>query len=277
LRAERPAPPALQLAAGLTAGFLSGLLGIGGGLVVGPFLALRGLELPRALGTALVVVAPIACVGVLTELAVAPANLHLLPALGLAVGGQLGAPLGARILNGLPDRALRLLFAGVLVLTALRNLGLVGGPAPAGALPGLGGAPGLDLAVAGALGVLAGLASTLFGIGGGLVAVPGLVYAVGGIPFPEAAATSLLAMIPTVLRGVWIARREGRIVPGAARWLLPAALLAAAAAVLLRNEVLAPVLLARLFGLFLLYAGWRILSRPPQKPSSRTRTTPPDR
>ncbi|HJM38603.1 MAG TPA: TSUP family transporter, partial [Planctomycetota bacterium] len=52
--------PALLL--GGVTGLLSGLLGIGGGLVVGPSLALLGMPMGRALGTALWVVFPVATV-----------------------------------------------------------------------------------------------------------------------------------------------------------------------------------------------------------------------
>ena len=101
---------AVPLWLGAVTGVLSGLLGIGGGLVIGPSLALRGLELSRATGTALAVVLPVACVAVLTEAIHAPAQLHLLLALTLAIGGQVGARLGSAILKSLPAGGLRLAF-----------------------------------------------------------------------------------------------------------------------------------------------------------------------
>jgi len=91
--------------------------------------------------------------------------------------------------------------------------------------------------------------------------VPALVFLVGGFTFHEAAGTSLLAMVPTALRAAWLAGRDGRVVPGVARPLVMAALPAAAAAVLLRNLGLTPGVLARIFGIFLLYAFLRLLGR----------------
>jgi len=228
-------------------------------LVVGPALILRGIPLPRALGTSLQVVVPVACVGVATELLTAPAHLVVGAALLLALGGQIGAPLGARILVRLPGGLLRLLFAAFLVYAGLRSLGVLGGGAPGGPLPGLAGnQPGIRAALTGLTGVAAGLCSSLFGVGGGVVAVPGLVFLVGGFPLSQAAGTSLLAMIPTASLGIFLARRQDRLVPGLARHLLPAAVIAAAVAVLLRNRLLAPRFLAILFGLFLLVVAVRL-------------------
>ncbi len=255
MSAAPPLRPGAALAVGAAAGLLSGLLGIGGGLVVGPVLALLGMPLPRALGTSLVAVAPIAAVAALAGWKTAPDQLAWTTALLVAVGGQLGAPLGARLLVSLPVRALRMVFIGFLLLAASRNL--IGPPewqleglAVAGSWP--------HSALVLALGVGAGVCSSLFGVGGGVVVVPGLVYLAGGFSFPAAAATSLLAMIPTALRGAWIARRQDRIEAGVARWLVPSAAVAAVLAVYLRDLVLPPVFLARLFGLFLVYAAWRL-------------------
>ncbi|MBL7008512.1 MAG: TSUP family transporter, partial [Planctomycetes bacterium] len=82
--------PRQALAVGAAAGLLSGMLGVGGGLVIGPTLALLGMPLPRALGTALVAVAPIAAVAVVAGLVTAPEQVVWLTAAAIAVGGQLG-------------------------------------------------------------------------------------------------------------------------------------------------------------------------------------------
>ena len=66
-------------------------------------------------------VVPVACVAVLTELAQAPQQIHLLFALGIAVGGQGGARLGALILRRLPAQGLRLAFIALLLYAAARN------------------------------------------------------------------------------------------------------------------------------------------------------------
>jgi uncharacterized protein len=51
------------------------------------------------------------------------------------------------------------------------------------------------------LGLLAGLLAGLFGVGGGILFVPTLTWL--GLSQIHAEATSLLAIIPTVLVGVW--------------------------------------------------------------------------
>ena len=251
--------PAFGMLVGAAAGLLSGLLGIGGGLVVGPALALRGFTLPRALGTALWVVVPVAVMGVTTEIASASALLRPDTAAWLAAGGLFGAPWGARWVVRWPDGLLRAVFVLFLLFAAARSFGLVGGAAPSGALAGIGGGvPWLAALLSMGVGVLAGISSSLFGIGGGVVVVPGLVYLVGGFSFHAAAATSLLAMIPTAALGAWIARRQQRVDAASAAWLVPSAVVAAAAAVLLRNSSFDARSLAWTFGGFLLLVAARL-------------------
>lgn len=250
---QRSAPAWL----GLLAGLLSGLLGIGGGLVVSPALVLRGLPIRRATGTALAVVLPVACVAVLTELVIAVEQLHWWLALAIALGGQLGAQLGARVLRVLPEAALRAAFIGLLLYAATRNLGLFGDlPGVADQVWQVTGTPRYLAALG--LGVLAGICAVLFGVGGGVVVVPGLVLLLGGLPIREAMATSLLAMIPTAAAGLRIAWRDGRVEGPTLRGLFLPALGGAVLGVSARNFVLEPTHLAQAFGVFLLYVAWRL-------------------
>jgi hypothetical protein len=71
--------------------------------------------------------------------------------------------------------------------------------------------------LAAALGVVAGVLSGLFGVGGGILFVPILTWI--GLTQIHAEASSLLAIIPTVLVGVWRQQRYGNV-----RW-RPAAIL----------------------------------------------------
>jgi uncharacterized membrane protein YfcA len=59
------------------------------------------------------------------------------------------------------------------------------------------------------LGLAAGILSGLFGVGGGILFVPTLVAL--GLGQLEAQATSLLAVLPTVLAGSWNQRRYGNL------------------------------------------------------------------
>ncbi len=70
---------------------------------------------------------------------------------------------------------------------------------------------------AGLLGAVAGVLAGLFGVGGGILFVPTLTWL--GLTQVHAEATSLLAIIPTVLVGVWRQQRYGNV-----RW-RPAAII----------------------------------------------------
>ncbi len=70
-----------------------------------------------------------------------------------------------------------------------------------------------------AIGLAAGFVAGMFGVGGGILFVPALVLL--GLGQVEAEATSLAAIIPTVLAGTWRQRRYGNI-----RW-RPAAIVGA--------------------------------------------------
>ena len=59
------------------------------------------------------------------------------------------------------------------------------------------------------LGAVAGVLSGLFGVGGGILFVPTLTAL--GLTQLHAEASSLLAIIPTVLVGVWRQQRHGHV------------------------------------------------------------------
>jgi uncharacterized membrane protein YfcA len=63
--------------------------------------------------------------------------------------------------------------------------------------------------LAGMLGVVAGVLAGLFGVGGGILFVPTLTWV--GLTQLHAEATSLLAIIPTVLVGVWRQQQYGNV------------------------------------------------------------------
>lgn len=60
------------------------------------------------------------------------------------------------------------------------------------------------------VGVLAGVVAGMLGVGGGSLFVPALVLFVG-LAHLEAEATSLLAIVPTALVGVWRQRSYGNV------------------------------------------------------------------
>ena len=63
--------------------------------------------------------------------------------------------------------------------------------------------------LAAVLGVVAGILAGLFGVGGGILFVPTLTWL--GLTQVHAEATSLLAIIPTVVVGVWRQQRYGNV------------------------------------------------------------------
>ena len=67
----------------------------------------------------------------------------------------------------------------------------------------------MTYALAVLLGVLAGVLAGLFGVGGGVLFVPTLTWL--GLTQLHAEATSLLAIIPTVIVGVWRQQEYGNV------------------------------------------------------------------
>lgn len=108
-------------AVGLGAGFLAGLLGIGGGVVMVPAMVLIfGFDQHVAQGTSLLVIIPAALTGSYTHHR--NGRLLLRDAALLAAGGVIGALIGSVSALSLEDTILRRLFAAFLILTALRML-----------------------------------------------------------------------------------------------------------------------------------------------------------
>ena len=64
--------------------------------------------------------------------------------------------------------------------------------------------------IAVALGLAAGVLAGLFGVGGGILFVPTLALALG-LSQLEAEATSLAAILPTVVAGTWRQHRYGNV------------------------------------------------------------------
>jgi uncharacterized protein len=116
------------------------------------------------------------------------------------------------------------------------------------------------------LGVVAGVLAGLFGVGGGILFVPTLTLGLG-LTQLHAEATSLLAIIPTVVAGTWRQQRYGNV-----RW-RPALVigLAAIAGVeggVVLAEHLPEGVLERLFGVLMIVVAAQVAWR------ARRRTGP---
>ena len=103
---------------GLAGGVLSGLLGVGGGIVMVPLLVLwAGYAQRDAHAMSLGAIVPISVAGVLTY--GAAGEVRLPEAIALAVGAVAGARVGAGLLSRLGDRPLKLAFGSFLVAVAV--------------------------------------------------------------------------------------------------------------------------------------------------------------
>jgi len=182
---------------GILSGFLGGLLGIGGGVVIVPALVVLLDQLglfPASVVTPIAVATSLACV-VFTSLSAALAQLRA-GNVDWIVARRWTAPLvvgsyaAGWIATALPLLVFRALIGGFLTFVAFVML-TSWRPAPHRQLPG----PAGSALVGGAGGLIAGIA----GIGGGNVIVPALVYF--NTPLHRAAATSSALGVPVALAG----------------------------------------------------------------------------
>jgi uncharacterized protein len=105
-------------AIGLAGGLFSGLLGVGGGVVMVPLLVLWGGFGQRdAHAVSLGAIIPISAAGVLT-FGVA-GEIQVWEALALAVGAIAGAQVGARLLARVDERKLKLAFGVFMLIVAV--------------------------------------------------------------------------------------------------------------------------------------------------------------
>lgn len=116
---ERGKTPAWKYAAvGLVAGFASGLLGLGGGIVMVPaFTVLLGMPLKRALGTSLVTIAALVVPGTLVHWSLGHIDWGIFAV--LAAGVVPGARIGAKVAVGAKERTLRLAVGAFLLAIAV--------------------------------------------------------------------------------------------------------------------------------------------------------------
>ncbi len=104
---------------GLVAGALAGSLGIGGGVIFVPVLAVVvGLEQAVAQGTSLAVIAPTAAIA--TYAHVRYGRVDWRAAIPVGSGSIIGAVIGAQMALAANPLLLRRLFAGLLVVLAVR-------------------------------------------------------------------------------------------------------------------------------------------------------------
>lgn len=109
------------VAFGILTGVLSALFGVGGGLVMVPFMVLAlGSDQHLAEGTSLLVIVPTAIVGVIAHTRRGYASFK--HATLLAVGGVVGSFLGATLALRLEEGSLQVIFGAFLALMGVRTV-----------------------------------------------------------------------------------------------------------------------------------------------------------
>jgi uncharacterized protein len=185
---------------GLLAGLLSGLLGIGGGLLFSPLLLALGLAPHQALATSTLAIVPTTFGGTWAHLR----SGQLPPRSGLAIA--LGAAAAALVFSHWGR-----LWAGpwLLALQAAMYLvlALVMAPRPQEAPPWRE-TPG-GLASLAAVGLVAGTATGLLGLGGGLLMVP-LMVRLLQLPVHQAIRLSTLAVLVSAACAAPVFVADGR-------------------------------------------------------------------
>ncbi|WP_165062354.1 sulfite exporter TauE/SafE family protein [Adlercreutzia sp. ZJ154] len=109
---------AIGVCIGIVAGVASGYVGIGGGFLMVPML-MQLLKLPMRLtsGTSLLAVMILPIPGVIMQGFYG--NVHWIAGILVSLGTVPGAFIGARLINRIPERALRFLFSGFLMVAAI--------------------------------------------------------------------------------------------------------------------------------------------------------------
>lgn len=203
---------------GVVVGFALGMTGGGGGIFAVPLLVYGLAVAPReAVGISLAAVGGTAAFGAVPRLL--RGEVELRTGVIFAVAGMAGAPIGSYLSTLVPEQALLVMFAILMLVVAWRMWAKARHPELAtGVCASETLATGNDAACQrddeGRLrlnakcawllvfvGLLAGVLSGMFGVGGGFVIVPALVL-FSGMRIRQAVATSLLVIVLVSISGV---------------------------------------------------------------------------
>lgn len=186
---------ALAALLSLLIGLVLGLLGGGGSMLTVPMLLYVLHVAPRsAIALSLLVIGATSAVGALLH--ARAGRLRLRTGLLFGAAGMVGAYAGGRVAHFLPPRLLLLLFALMMIATAIAMLRGRRGAAEEPVTPG-GEVPVLRVLLQGTtIGALTGLV----GAGGGFLVVPALTL-LGGLAMGPAVGTSLLVIAMQSLAG----------------------------------------------------------------------------
>lgn len=179
---------------GAAAGLLSGLFGVGGGIVMVPLLVgLLGMSQKTASSTSLLAIIPIAGSAALGY--ASTGSIDYTAGLLLLAGGIAGGQLGGWLLPRVRTATLQLGFGILTLVTAVRLL------APVPGEPLIPGGSAWEVVLLVVVGIASGVLAALFGIGGGIILVPAMVLLTGA-GADIARGTSLLVVVGTALTAV---------------------------------------------------------------------------
>jgi uncharacterized membrane protein YfcA len=198
---------------GTCTGFLAGLLGIGGGMVMVPFVTIiLAPRLPAEYTLKMAVATSLATICFTSSCRCGRTTKRgavLWPVVKvLAPGILVGSLVGAQVAVALPGKLLGILFA-VFVAFSATQIFLDRKPQPGRTLPGPGGTFGVGNGI--------GLLSSLVGAGGAFVSVPFMLWC--NIKIHEAVGTSAALGFPIALAGtagyIWAGQGLAQMPPGA--------------------------------------------------------------
>lgn len=177
--------PALTIVLAVLVGVSLGLLGGGGSVLTVPLLVYIAQQGPQeAIATSLLVVAVTSALGAVSH--ARTGRVRWRTALFFGLAGMVGAYGGGRVGSMMPGTLLLVLFAGLLVVTAVAMLR--GNSRVDSSVVGHGGVVRALLH-----GVVVGFVTGVVGAGGGFLVVPALVL-FGGLPMHAAVGTSLVVI-----------------------------------------------------------------------------------
>jgi hypothetical protein len=261
---------------GLLAGFLNGLIALGGGVLITPVLIVRGVGPQTAVGTSLAAVTMVSCVGFSAHMLLGGLSLGLVPIAASVAGGIAGSLLGSKILARITPHWMLLLLAAIQIFVAVRLIDQGLGTTLFGVVETS--VPPVWAYVG--LGLFAGTLSGIFGIGGGALVLLSLA-AFYGVPVGEGLAIALALNVSNALAGVVNHARHRRVLWHELAILIPMAVIGIAAGAALAHEL--PVNTMRVFfgGFFLFMSillarkGWAPAKASRDKETGRANSSRP--
>lgn len=173
----------LYLLCGILAGLLGGYLGVGGGIVIVPFLTLAaGLDIKQAIPVSMAAIVVNSLASSSEYMKKGMVDLELMVVLTFAM--VLGMLIGSTLLTIVSASYIKLLLAGFMLYTAVT---LMRGQEKPAHIVAANKASRLRLCAV--LSFLGGILAGLVGVGGGLIVIP-LMFLIIGIPLATARGTS---------------------------------------------------------------------------------------